>query len=88
MKFITKDIFEAAYLKAKGMRMSRAIKSRHSVLLEFEGDVELDILKTNYQAGRAEVNIKNLKDELREVKDVVFSIMRKEEENQAFCLAL
>jgi hypothetical protein len=76
MKLLTKDLYEAAYLKAKGMKLAKVMQSRNSVLLEFEGGGDLDVLKSKYREGRAEVNVLKLKDEMREVKDIVFSLMR------------
>ena len=76
MKLLTKDLYEAAYLKAQGMKIRKVFGSRNSVLMEFEGNGELDILKNKYREGRAEINIHTLKDEMREIKDIVFSVLR------------
>ncbi len=81
MKLLTKDLYEAAYLKAQGMKISKVFGSRNSVLMEFEGNNELDILKNKYREGRAEMNIHTFKDEMREIKDIVFSVLRETKNN-------
>lgn len=76
MKLLTKDFYEAAYLLAKGMRLARVMGSPKTVLLELEGSEELDILKDQYRNHEAEVNVHNLKKQMKEVKDIVFTVLR------------
>ena len=76
MKLLTKDFYEAAYLLAKGMKLARILGSPKTVLLELEGSDELDILKDKYRNREAEVNVHSLKKQMREVKDIVFTVLR------------
>lgn len=76
MRVLTTDLYEAAYLKAKGMKIARVLKSKNSALLEFEGNADLDVLKNKYRERHAEINVHQLKNELRQIKDIVFTVMR------------
>ena len=81
MKLLTKDFYEAAYLLAKGMRICRVMGSPKTVLLELEGPEELDVLKDKYRKREAEVNVHNLKKQMKEVKDIVFTVLREAKAN-------
>ena len=76
MKVLTKDLFEAAFLKSRGMRLMQVHGNAHSVVMEFDGDESLEVLKNQYESRRAEVNVHALKKQLAEVKDLVFSAVR------------
>ena len=76
MKLLTKDFYEAAYLLAKGMRLAKVMGSPKTVLLELEGSEEMGILKDKYHDHSAEVNVHSLKKQMKEVKDIVFTVLR------------
>lgn len=76
MKVLTKDLFEAAFLKSRGMRLMQVHGNAHSVVMEFDGDESLEVLKNQYENRRAEVNVHALKKQLAEVKDLVFAAVR------------
>ena len=76
MKVLTKDLFEAAFLKSRGMQLMRVHGNAHSGVMEFDGDESLKVLKNQYESKRAEVNVHALKKQLAEVKDIVFAAVR------------
>lgn len=76
MKLLTKDLFEAAFLKSRGMRLMQVHGNAHSVVMEFDGDESLEVLKNQYESRRAEVNVHALKKQLAEVKDLLFAAVR------------
>lgn len=76
MKILTKDLYEAAYLLSKGMKIAKVFGGRNTVLLEIEGDEALDVLKNKYQSQEAVINIHSLKKQMREVRDIVFAVLR------------
>lgn len=82
MKLLTKDFYEAAYLLAKGMKIARVLGSPRTVLLELEGPEELDFLKDKYRRQEAEVNVHNLKKQMKEVKDIVFTVLRNNSQSE------
>ena len=82
MKVLTKDLFEAAFLKSRGMQLMRVHGNAHSVVMEFGGDESLEVLKNQYESRRAEVNVHTLKKQLAEVKDLVFAAVRSAKEKQ------
>lgn len=89
MKLLTKDFYEAAFLLAKGMKIARVMGSPKTVLLELEGPEELNVLKDQYRDQKAEVNVHSLKKQLKEVKDIVFPVIRDARKNgtmEAVCL--
>ena len=88
MKILTKDLFEAAFLLSKGMKVSRVLGSPRTVLLELEGSEELNILKEKYQNREAEANVHSLKNQLREVKDLVFTVVRNHQGSDKICCNL
>ena len=75
MQIITRDLFEAAYLLAKGMRATKAFGGREAVLLLFEGDEKLGILKSQYRQGFAEVNVKAFRKEMKQIRYFVRQFM-------------
>ena len=88
MRIITKDLYEAAYLLTKGANLIRAFGGRKTVLLLFEGDESLGLLKNQYRRGFAEVNIKALRKEMKQVKDLVFNFMRQTQGQKTMCVNL
>ena len=64
-----------------GMKVARVMSSPKTVLLEMEGPENMGILKTKYENHQAEVNVHSLKTQLKEVKDIVFPVMRRAREN-------
>ena len=86
MKLLTKDFYEAAYLLAKGMKLARVMGSPKTVLLELEGSEELDVLKDKYRNQSAEVNVHSLKKQMKEVKDIVFTVLRNNGANNQISL--
>jgi hypothetical protein len=90
MKLLTKDLFEAAFLLSQGMQIVRVHGNGRTVLLEFDGDDNLNVLKNKYSERKAEANVHILKQQLAEVKDIVFSVMRNakrsNEEKVSYCV--
>ena len=82
MKVLTKDLFEAAFLKSRGMQLMRVHGNAHCVVMEFDWDESLEVLKNQYESRRAEVNVHALKKQLAEVKDLVFAAVRSAKERQ------
>lgn len=76
MKIITKDLFEASYLLSKGMHLQDVYGDRHTILFQFEGDESLGILKSRYERGRAEANVRTLKKQMTLIKDIMFTKLR------------
>ena len=72
MKIITKDLFEASYLMAKGMHLKEVQSERKIILFQFEGESDLDVLKKRYDTGRAEVNVRRLRNSLNVMRDIIF----------------
>lgn len=72
MKIITKDMFEASYLLAMGMHLTEVLGERKTILFQFEGKQELEILKSKYDEGRAEVNIRRFRNSLNVIRDKLF----------------
>jgi hypothetical protein len=75
MKIITKDLFEASYLLSKGMQLQEVLGDRQ-ILFQFEGKEELGVLKSKYEEGRAEANVRKLRNSMNYLKDVLFSKLR------------
>lgn len=86
MQIVTKDLFEAAYLLSQGMRVVRLFGSNRTVLLCIEGGDSLSQLKASYRKGQAEINVRDLKREFKEVRDLVFSKRRELQKGQALTL--
>jgi hypothetical protein len=83
MQIVTKDLFEAAFLLAKGMKLSKALNARNAVLLLLEGDESLGILKSQYRQGHAEVNVKAFRKEMKEIRWFVRQVM--EQQSDRYC---
>ena len=75
MQIVTKDLFEMAFLLAKGMRATKAFGGREAVLLLFEGDESLGLLKSQYRQGEAEVNVKMFRKEMKQIRYFVRQFM-------------
>ncbi len=88
MQIITKDLFEAAYLLAKGMRLSKAMGGRKSVLLLLEGNEDLGVLKSQYRQGCAEVNVKAFRKEMKEIRYFVRQFMEQTQGQTTQCVTL
>lgn len=80
MNILTKDLFEASYLLAKGMRLEEVLKNNRTVVFRFEGSEDLEVLKSRYEEGRAEVNVRTLKNSLNHLRDIVFQNIRQNQE--------
>lgn len=76
MRILTKDLFEASYLLAKGMKLEEVLKNNRTVLFRFEGDEDLEVLKSKYDEGRAEVNVQSLRESLNHLRDLLFEKVR------------
>ena len=72
MKIITKDLFEASYLMAKGMHLKEVSSEQKTILFQFEGESDLNVLKNKYDAGRAEVNVRRLRNSLNVMREILF----------------
>ena len=73
MRIITKDLFEASYLLSKGMHLHKVLRDRKTVLFQFEGKEELGVLKTKFEGGHAEANVKRLRNSINHLRDIIFS---------------
>ena len=82
MKLLTKDLFEASYLLAKGMKLEEVLRNRRTVLFRFEGTEDLEVLKSKYDEGRAEVNVQSLRESLNHLRDLLFEKVRTPELSQ------
>jgi hypothetical protein len=78
MQIITKDLFEAAFLLVKGMKVSKALRGEKTVLLILEGNESLGILKSQYRQGQAEVNVKSFRKEMKEIRWFVRQVMEQQ----------
>lgn len=76
MKLLTKDLYEASYLLAKGMKLEEVLRNNRTVLFRFEGSEDLQVLKTKYDEGRAEVNVQSLRESLNHLRDLLFEKVR------------
>ena len=76
MRILTKDLFEASYLLAKGMKLEEVLRNNRTVLFRFEGSEDLQVLKTRYDEGRAEVNVQSLRESLNHLRDLLFEKVR------------
>ena len=76
MKLLTKDLYEASYLLAKGMKLEEVLRNNRTVLFRFEGSEDLQVLKTKYDEGRAEVNVQSLRESLNHLRDLLFEKIR------------
>ncbi len=79
MKIITKDLFEASFLLAKGMRLQDVISNNKTILFQFEGKDNLELLKSKYTTGRAEVNVHHLKNSMNHLKDMMFMKLKQKQ---------
>ena len=83
MRLLTRELYEGAYLLSQGMELKEIWKDgnngKKSVVFEFAGD-NVDILRKDYQIGKAQVNILKLKSSLNELKDRMFNILRNQED--------
>lgn len=79
MKLLTTDIYEGAYLLSQGMQLERLWQNgkngKRTVVFEFTGP-EVELLRKDYQKGRAQANVTKLKQSLTELKDRMFSLLR------------
>ena len=82
MKLLTKDLFEASYLLSKGMKLEEVLRNRRTVLFRFEGSEDLEVLKSRYEEGRAEVNVHSLRASLNHLRDLLFEKVRTPELSQ------
>ncbi|EKD28615.1 MAG: hypothetical protein ACD_79C00259G0002 [uncultured bacterium] len=76
MKIITKDLYEASYLLSKGMQLQEVFGDQKTILFQFEGNENLSVLKNQYEKGRAEVNVRKLKQNMTLIKDIMFTKIR------------
>ena len=88
MQILTKDLFEAAYLLAKGMRLSKAMGGRESVLLLLEGAENFSLLKSQYRQGYAEVNVKAFRKEMKQIRYFVRQFMEQTQGQTTQCVTL
>lgn len=82
MHLITTDIYEGAYLLSQGMQLEKlwiSKNGRGSVIFEFKGP-EAELLRKDYEKGRASANVTKLKQSLTELKDRMFNLIRSEKE--------
>ncbi len=76
MKIITKDLFEASYLMSKGMQLQNVSGDNQTILFQFEGAEELSVLKSKYEKGRAEANVRQFRNSMNYLKDILFSKLK------------
>lgn len=76
MKILTKDLYEASYLLSSGMQLKEVLGENAVILFQFEGQDELKVLKSKYEKGRAEANVKQFKHSMNYLKDLLFSKLR------------
>ncbi len=76
MKIITRDLFEASYLLAMGMHLTEVFGEHKTVLFQFEGKDELEVLKSRYDHGRAEVNIRRFRNSMNLIRDKLFDTLK------------
>lgn len=84
MHLLTTDIYEGAYLLSHGMQLEKLWQNgpstslrtgRRTVVFEFTGP-QLELLRKDYQKGRASANVTKLKQSLTELKDRMFDLLR------------
>lgn len=85
MKIITKDLFEASYLLAKGMCLQNTISDNKTILFQFEGKENLGVLKNKYEDGRAEVNVRHLKNSMNHLRDIMFLKLKEQKTAPVSC---
>lgn len=83
MHLLTTDIYEGAYFLSQGMELNKlwlnGKNGKRSVVFEFIGP-QVELLRTDYQKGRANANVVKLKQSLTELKDRMFNLIRSEKE--------
>lgn len=79
MHILTTDIYEGAYLLSQGMQLEKLWQNgkngKRSVVFEFVGP-QVELLRKDYQKGRAMANVTKLKQSLTELKDKMFDLLR------------
>ncbi len=79
MHILTTDIYEGAYLLSQGMQLEKlwlnGKNGKRSVVFEFIGP-QVELLRKDYQKGRASANVTKLKQSITELKDRMFSLLR------------
>lgn len=82
MRLLTTDIYEGAYLLSQGMQLEKLWQNGHvnggskrTVVFEFTGP-QVELLRKDYQRGRASANVTKLKQSLTELKDRMFNLIR------------
>lgn len=75
----TRDIFHAAYLVTRGMRISGILpdttNNRSKAIFVIEGE-GIAVHEEEYRSGTVLVNVFSLKESVQRVKDVMFDYLR------------
>lgn len=84
MRLLTTDIYEGAYFMSQGMHLEQlwlngknGNSGKRNVVFEFGGS-QVELLRKDYQKGKAEANVVKLKQSLNLLKDRMFNLMRTE----------
>lgn len=79
MKLLTADIYEGAYFLSQGMQLEKlwlnGKNGKRSVVFEFEGP-HVELLRKDYEKGKANANVTKLKQSITELKDRMFDLLR------------
>lgn len=82
MHLLTTDIYEGAYLLSQGMQIEKlwlnGKNGKRSVVFEFTGP-QVELLRKDYQKGRASANVTKLKNAITDLKDKMFTLLRSQE---------
>jgi len=72
-RFQTKDMYEAAFLYARRLKLSKLERAGSSFWFVFESKRDAEKLSDSYWAREADVNAKAYADSIRTLKDMIFS---------------
>lgn len=72
-EFETKDIYQAAFLYARRLKLLRLEREGSSYWFVFENMKEAEALSNSYWGRDADVNAKAYSDAIRSLKDMIFS---------------
>ena len=72
-EYLVKDLYEASFLYASGVRLLGLKDAGRFVWFAFEGKDECENLANGYWSGAAMINAKKLTDASRTLKDRLFA---------------
>jgi hypothetical protein len=58
------------------MQLQDVFGDQKTILFQFEGNESLEVLKSQYEQGRAKVNVRKLKKNMTLIKDIMFTKIR------------